>query len=162
MFAEAMQKFAMYMVSESEDLVDECLAYVHMMDPSWLTSYIGSLPSAVNARGTNEEPVDLNDSEEDEEELGETPRKENVPASSVGAGQKNVQNNKNAAAPSDNDKHEDVANERLSADEAGAAGGLQLRASAAEPAAEGAEEHAVIVNDSSDYDSLEDYCGVEI
>ena len=109
MFAEAMTKHALHMVYENEDLVDECLAHVHMIDPSWLTSFIKSLPSAVNARGTMAEPVDLENSEDEDEQPREAPAEEDAPGSCSDGDQEDD----NAAQSGDNHEDKEIAEESV-------------------------------------------------
>ena len=69
MFADAMSAFASQLIYGNEDLVEECLATVNLMDPDWLGSYVQSLPDAVNAAGTQADPVDIEDSDDDSNDM---------------------------------------------------------------------------------------------
>ena len=149
MFAEAMTKHALHMVYQNEDLVDECFAHVHMIDPSWLTR--SSRACLARMAGTMAEPGDLENSEDEDEQPREAPAEEGAPGSCSDGDQEDD----NAAQSGDNHEDKEIADESVNV-------AREASSVAGSPHGGDSQENAVVLDDSSDDFILGDHGDVEI
>ena len=146
-------------------------AHVHILDPTWLDSYIASLPDAVNAAGTMAEPVDLEDSDGDPSNENDIDKdivgdgggdESEVEPSALGGNDESIARGASNGGKASHEKSENKSPGEEMLGKSSSINSLNVSAAAGMPAKAGfgggSQEDAVVLQDSSD-DSDSDELG---